>query len=59
MKIKVDVWNMVNGKDYHMIVNLTKDDIERIAMEKQEVSLIMMQKSHKKLDRSIQNYNKV
>lgn len=34
MKIKVDVWNMVNGKDYHMIVNLTKDDIERIAMEK-------------------------
>lgn len=34
MKIKVDVWNMVNGKDYPMVVNLTKDDIERIAMEK-------------------------
>lgn len=34
MKIKVDVWNIVNGSDCPVTITLSKDDIERIAMEK-------------------------
>jgi hypothetical protein len=34
MEIKVVTWNKIDGVNYPLVITLSKDDLERIAMEK-------------------------